>query len=76
MKEVEIELLIDSFKDEERFAEKIEVTRNGKKVTLVSHLFFKGDRYTVSKARAEYLVSKGIAKIVKKDKEVQKEISE
>lgn len=68
MKTVEIEIQIDSFKDEERFNQVTSVGRNGTKVNLVNKLFFKGDTYSVSKERAKYLEKKGIAKIIKEDK--------
>ncbi|HAB66583.1 MAG TPA: hypothetical protein DCE23_04365 [Firmicutes bacterium] len=68
MKEVEIEIQINSFKDEEKFSEETIVKRHGKEQKLVNKLFFEGDRYFVSKKRASDLVEKGIAKIVKEDK--------
>lgn len=68
MKMVEIEIQIDSFKDEERFNQITSVGRNGTKVELINKLFFKGDTYSVSKERAKELVDNGIAKIVKEEK--------
>lgn len=69
MKMVEIEIQIDSFKDEEKFNQITSINRNGKKVELINKLFFKGDTYSVSKERAKELVDNGIAKIVKEKKE-------
>jgi len=67
MKMIEIEASV--FLDQKRYYQETEVIRNGKKIVLIGKLFFKGDRYYVSKERAKYLEEKGFARIVKEDKQ-------
>lgn len=71
-----IEILVDVFQDEENFNKETEVIRDNKTIKLVNKYFLKGDRYSVSKKRAKYLEEKGIAKIIKEEKNSNQESGE
>lgn len=64
---VEVEVLINDFKDTENYNKKIIVKRNGKEIELHSKLLQKGDIYSIRKEREKYLSSKGIVKRLKKE---------
>lgn len=64
---VEIEILIDNFKDKENYDKKTSVIRNGKEIELQFQLLQKGDIYKISKERYNLLSKKGIVSKVKKD---------
>ena len=69
---IEVEVLINNFKDKENYQNKTIILRNGAEVELQEELFQKGDRYKITKERFEKLSKLGIvAKVAKekKDKE-------
>ena len=64
---IEAEVLINNFKDKENFYKKISVKRNNKNIYLENELLQKGDIYSITKERFEYLSSKGIVAKAKKE---------
>ncbi len=72
---IEVEVLIDNFKDNENYNKKIMIKRNGKEIEIQSKLLQKGDIYKISKERVDYLSQKGIVQIYKEPK-VKKEQSD
>ena len=68
---IEVEVLINNFKDKENYNKKISIIRNGKKIEGENMLLQKGDIYTISKERYSILFEKGIVAKTKdkKDKE-------
>ncbi len=64
---VEVEVLINDFKDKENYDKKILVVRNGKEVEIQFQLLQKGDIYKISKERYIILSKKGIVSKLKKD---------
>lgn len=65
---IEVEVLIDNFKDEENFNKVTKITRNGVEMEIIGKLLQKGDIYSVTKVRYEVLSKKGIVAKVKKEK--------
>ena len=68
---IEVEVLINNFKDKKNYNKKISIIRNGKKIEVENMLLQKGDIYTISKERYSILSEKGIVVKTKdkKDKE-------
>ncbi len=68
---IEVEVLINNFKDKENYNKKNFIIRNGKKIEVENMLLQKGDIYTISKERYSILSEKGIVAKTKdkKDKE-------
>lgn len=68
---IEVEVLINNFKDKENYNKKNFIIRNGKKIEVENMLLQKGDIYTISKKRYSILSEKGIVAKTKdkKDKE-------
>lgn len=64
---VEVEVLINDFKDKENYNKKITVIRNGKEIEIQFQLLQKGDIYKISKERYVILSKKGIVSKLKKD---------
>lgn len=64
---VEVEVLIDNFKDIENFNKVIKVIRNGKEIELQNKFLQKGDIYSITKERYNFLSKEGIVAKVKKD---------
>ncbi len=64
---IEVEVLINSFKDNENFYKQTKVLRNGKEIILYGNLLFKGDRYFITKDRYKELSEKGIVTKIKKE---------
>lgn len=66
---IEVEVLIDNFKDLENFNKPTKVKRNGQEIILESELLQKGDIYEITKERYSFLSEKKyVAKISKKEK--------
>lgn len=65
---IEVEVLIDNFKDEENFNKVTKIKRNGVEIEIIGKLLQKGDIYSVTKVRYEVLSKKGIVAKVKKEK--------
>jgi len=65
---VEVEVLIDNFKDNEVYNTEIIVKRNGKEVKLLNKLLQKGDVYYIRKERYVLLSKKGLVAKAKQDK--------
>jgi hypothetical protein len=72
---IEVQVLIDNFKDLDNYSKKITITRNGKEKEIQFELLQKGDIYKISKERANYLSEKGIVKAYKESKS-KKEVLE
>ena len=70
---IEIEVLIDNFKDVENFNKPLKVIRDGKEITLMRSLLQKKDRYFMSKERFAELSSKHYVQKVQKLKEDKEE---
>jgi len=70
---VEVEVLINNFKDKENFNKTTAVIRNGKEYILEKELLQPGDKYKISKERFEILSKKGIVQKAEKQKEIKKE---
>lgn len=64
---IEVEVLIDNFKDIKNFNKKIKVKRNGQEIELENKLLQKGDIYSITKERYEYLSLKKIVAKAKKE---------
>lgn len=64
---VEVEVLIDDFKDQENYSKKTTITRNGKEIEIQFKLLQKGDIYKITKERYNLLSKKGIVAKVKKE---------
>lgn len=64
---VEVEVLINDFKDKENYDKKISVIRNEKEIEIQFQLLQKGDIYKISKERYIALSKKGIVSKLKKD---------
>ena len=64
---IEVEMLIDGFRDLENLNKKITVKRNGVEIELENKCLFKGDIFSISKERYEMLSKKGIVAKVKKE---------
>lgn len=64
---VEVEVLIDDFKDIENYSKKTTIIRNGKAMDIQFKLLQKGDIYKISKERYSKLSKKGIVSKVKKE---------
>lgn len=64
-KNVEVEVLIDSFKDNSIFNTPTKIKRNGKEIIIVQKLLQKGDKYFVTKENSLALSKKGIVSIIK-----------
>jgi len=64
---VEVEILINDFKDKKNYNKKITVIRNGKEIEIQFQLLQKGDIYKISKERYITLSKKGIVTKLKKD---------
>lgn len=74
---IEVEVLIPNFKDKENYYEETTITRNGKELKVINELLQPGDRYKLSKERAEYLVANNIVKLHKElNKKESPEISD
>lgn len=73
MKEVEVEVLVDSFKDNEAYNNVTKVLRNGEVRELQQKVFLKGDRYKTSLDRASYLESIKYVKIVNNNTKLSNE---
>lgn len=65
---IEVEVLIPNFKDKENFSKEITIIRNGKELKVINTLLQPGDRYKITKERADYLIEKNIVKIYKEPK--------
>ena len=66
---IEVIVLIDNFRDKSNINKKISVIRNGKEIELYNKLLQKGDIYSISKERYNYLSKKNIVAKHKKEKE-------
>lgn len=64
---IEVEVLIDNFKDLEIYNKPTKVIRNGKEIEIQFKLLQKGDIYNIVKERYALLSKKGIVAKVKKD---------
>lgn len=64
---IEVEVLINNFKDKENYDKKTIIVRNGNEIEVQYELLQKGDRYKVSKERYEELSKLGIVNKVKKE---------
>lgn len=64
---IEVEVLIDDFKDVENYNKPTKIVRNGKEMEIQFKLLQKGDIYSISKERYVILSKKGIVAKVKKD---------
>lgn len=64
---IEVEVLINNFKDLENYNKKIKIIRNGKEMEIQFKLLQKGDIYNISKERYALLSKKGIVVKVKKE---------
>jgi len=64
---IEVEVLINNFKDKENYSKKITIVRDGKETELQYDLLQKGDKYKVSKDRYEELSKLEIVAKVKKE---------
>lgn len=71
---IEVEVLIPNFKDKENFSKEMIIFRNNKEIKVTNELLQPGDRYNISKERAEYLSKKNVIRLYKKPK--KKETSE
>ena len=52
---VEVEVLIDNFKDKENYSKKTTIIRNGKEIEIQFKLLQKGDNYKITKERYNLL---------------------
>ncbi len=68
MQVIEVEVLINNFKDDENFNKVTKIKRNGIEIEIVGKLLQKGDIYSISKERYEVLSRKSIVAKVKKEK--------
>lgn len=68
---IEVEVLIDDFKDLEIYNKKVKVRRNSQELELQFKLLQKGDIYSISKERYALLSKKGIVAKVKKDSKAE-----
>lgn len=67
---IEVEVLVDYFKDLENYSKETLVIRNGKQIKIQFQLLMKGDIYKISKKRFDILSKQGIvAKSKKESKE-------
>lgn len=66
---VEVEVLINNFKDLEVFPVETKVVRNGVEILLQNELLQKGDTYSITKERYTKLSKLGYVTKAKKDKE-------
>ncbi len=64
---IEVEVLIDDFKDKENYSKKTIITRNGEEIEIQFKLLQKGDIYKITKERYNLLSKKGIVAKVKKE---------
>lgn len=64
---IEVEVLINNFKDKKNYSKKITIVRDGKETELQYDLLQKGDKYKVSKDRYEELSKLEIVAKVKKE---------
>lgn len=64
---IEVEVLINNFKDKENYSKKITIVRDGKETDIQYDLLQKGDKYKVSKERYEELSKLEIVAKVKKE---------
>lgn len=69
---IEVEVLIDDFKDKEIYDKKTTIIRNGKEIEIQFKLLQKGDIYKVSKERYQILSKKGIVAKIKKESKQDK----
>lgn len=67
IKMIEVEVLINDFKDRENYNKKISIVRNGKEIEIQFQLLQKGDIYKITKERYAILSKKGIVSKLKKD---------
>lgn len=65
---IEVEVLIDNFKDIENYNKKIKVKRRGKEIELENKLLQKGDIYFLTKERYKHLSELKIVAKVQKEK--------
>lgn len=65
---IEVEVLVDNFKDEENYNKLITITRNNKEIVLNHKLLQKGDIYKITRERYSVLSKKGIVAKAKKEK--------
>lgn len=71
---IEVEVLINNFKDNANYSKKTKVIRNGKEIEIEDEFLQKGDIYKVSKERYKYLSDKRI--VAKAKKQVKEEVKE
>lgn len=69
---IEVEILIDNFKDKENYSKKTTIIRNGKEMEIQFKLLQKGDIYKITKERYKLLSNKGIVAKVKKESKQDK----
>lgn len=62
---IEVEVLIPNFKDKEIYCKEYKIIRGGKEIKVINELLQPGDRYIISKERAEYLSGNNIVKVYK-----------
>ena len=53
---------------EKNFSKEITIIRNGKELKVTNELLQPGDRYKITKERADYLIEKNIVKLYKEQK--------
>lgn len=67
---IEVEVLIDDFKDVENYNKKTKIKRNGQEMEIQFKLLRKGDIYNITKERYNVLSKKNIvAKVKSQSKE-------
>lgn len=65
---IEVEVLTPNFKDKQNFSKEITIIRSGKELKVTNELLQPGDRYKITKERADYLIEKNIVKPYKEPK--------
>lgn len=68
---IEVEVLIDDFKDLEIYNKPTKIIQNGKEIEIQFKLLQKGDIYNITKERYILLSKKGIVAKVKKDSKAE-----
>lgn len=68
---IEVEVLIDNFKDLKIYNKPTKIIRNKKEIEIQFKLLQKGDIYRVTKERYALLSKKGIVAKIKKDSKAE-----